>query len=57
MRISTSSTVALPPAERSPVPTGPVERAIGFLLMLIDVFREAQAMAHEAHRRHPFADW
>jgi hypothetical protein len=42
------------------IPTLPAtgfSRAIAAVLVMIDVFSEAQAQARAAHQRYPFADW
>lgn len=32
-------------------------RVAAYVMTVIDVFTEAQALAAAAHRRYPFADW
>lgn len=32
-------------------------RVVSAALLVLDVFTEAQALAAQAHKRYPFADW
>ncbi|MFN3657317.1 MAG: hypothetical protein ACK4UO_08705 [Pseudolabrys sp.] len=39
------------------LPATGLARAVAALLLVIDVFAEAQAQARVAHKQYPFADW
>jgi len=46
------------PLRASHVPAFPAfARAAAFVLMVIEVFAEAQRQARAAHARYPFAEW
>jgi hypothetical protein len=45
------------PVAEAPLSRRRPGRALALLIMLMEVFAEAQEMARAAHQRHPFAEW
>jgi hypothetical protein len=51
------STLPLRASDVQPVSLPGIARLVSAVVMVIDVFAEAQAQARAAHQKYPFAEW